>query len=135
VRVAVVGEDLVHDQLVGAGGGWPHAGGVLEELADRDAVGVEDLEERCQRSGSAATSSLRQRRQGTRMTSSTWTTGARQSRVPSEASYGWSSTAATTGVVQSRETIPSRAIIIGRAHGLANVIVNKPGPMSRAGQD
>jgi len=77
------------------------------------------------------------------MTSSTWTTddvldlddGARQSRVPSEASYGWSSTAATTGVVQSRETIPSRAIIIGRAHGLANVIVNKPGPMSRAGQD
>jgi hypothetical protein len=61
--------------------------------------------------------------------------GARQSRVPSEASYGWSSTAATTGVVQSRETIPSRAIIIGRAHGLANVIVNKPGPMSRAGQD
>jgi hypothetical protein len=38
-----VGEDLVHDELVGADGGGSHAGGVLEELRYGDAVAVQDL--------------------------------------------------------------------------------------------
>jgi hypothetical protein len=42
--VAVVGEDLVHDELVGADGGGSHAGGVLEELRYGDAVAVQDLQ-------------------------------------------------------------------------------------------
>ena len=39
-----MGQLAVHHQLIHAGGGWPHPGGVVVELVDGYAVAVEHLE-------------------------------------------------------------------------------------------
>jgi hypothetical protein len=63
------------------------SGQVTRELADRDALGVQQLQRALPAVGSAATSRTRQRAQAVRMACSTSTKGTRHSLLPSGASH------------------------------------------------
>jgi hypothetical protein len=91
------------------------SGQVTRELADRDALGVQQLQRALPAVGSAATSRTRQRAQAARMACSTSTKGTRHSLLPSGASHsftrwtcGRSATVTATRAVQSPKNDPSK---------------------------